>query len=222
MLYPKNKYGVYAIPEEIEYTYTAKTIIDGGVHEETTIEYIKSIGGNIIHGGAGFGDFLPALKDCNRVFAFEPNPLMYQCSLQTIRLNNITNVSLYSQAIGESDGRTSLKVIDESGLEMGPRSEIGDGISVKIVKLDTFIVEKIDLIHLDLEGYEFEALKGAKELIERDKPIIVLEIDARAVDYNNFMLSINYEPYKQLIYNSNEKMVFVNTVYKPINKLSNL
>jgi hypothetical protein len=44
-----------------------------------------------------------------------------------------------------------------------------------------------------------------------------LEIDTRAVDYNNFMRSINYEPYKQLIYNSNEQMVFVNTVYKPIN-----
>jgi len=216
MLYPKNKYGVYAIPEEVEYTYTAKAIIGGGVHEETTIEYIKSIGGNIIHAGAGFGDFLPALKDCNRVFVFEPNPLMYKCSLQTIRLNNLTNVSLYSQAIGEYDGKSELKIKDESGLEMGPRSEIGDGISIKMIKLDTFIVEKIDLIHLDLEGYEFEALKGAKELIERDKPIIILEIDARAVDYNNFMLSINYVPYKQLIYNSNEQMVFVNTVYKPI------
>lgn len=216
MLYPKNKYGVYAVPEEIEYTYTAQTILEGGVHEETTIEYIKSIGGNVIHAGAGFGDFLPALKDCNRVFVFEPNPLMYQCSLETIRLNNLMNVSLYTHALGEYDTKSELKITDKSGLEMGPRSEIGDGIGVKMIKLDTFIVEKIDLIHLDIEGYEFEALKGAKELIERDKPIIILEIDSRAVDYNNFMLSINYVPYKQLIYNSNERMVFVNTVYKSI------
>ena len=216
MLYPKNKYGVYAVPKEVEYKYTAKTILEGGVHEPTTIEFIKSIGGNVIHAGSGFGDFLPALKDCNRVFVFEPNPLMYKCSLQTIQLNNLTNVSLYTHALGEYDGKSELKITDESGLEMGPRSEIGDGIVVKIIKLDTFIVEKIDLIHLDIEGYEFEALKGAKELIERDKPIIILEIDSRAVDYNNFMLSINYAPYKQLIYNSNEQMVFVNTVYKPI------
>jgi FkbM family methyltransferase len=216
MLYPKNKYGVYAVPEEVEYTYTAQTILEGGVHEETTIEYIKSIGGNVIHAGAGFGDFLPALKDCNRVFVFEPNPLMYQCSLETIRLNNLMNVSLYTYALGEYDTKSTLKITDESGLEMGPRSEIGDGIGVKMIKLDTFIVEKIDLIHLDIEGYEFEALKGAKELIERDKPIIILEIDSRAVDYNNFMLSINYVPYKQLIYNSNERVVFVNTVYKSI------
>ena len=141
---------------------------------------------------------------------------MHKCTLQTILLNNLTNVSLYKQALGERNCKSSLKNIDESGLEMGPRSEIGEGIRIDMIKLDNFLVEKIDLIHLDLEGYEFEALKGAKELIERDKPIIVLEIDSKAVDYNNFMRSINYEPYKQLIYNSNEQMVFVNTVYKPI------
>jgi FkbM family methyltransferase len=217
MIKAHNKYGVYVIPEEISYTYTAQTIINGDVHEPTTIEFIQSVGGNVVHAGAGFGDFLPALKDCNRVFAFEPNPLMYKCALQATILNNLTNVSLYKSALGENNCKSSLKNIDDTGLEMGPRSEIGEGIIIDMIKLDGFFSEKIDLIHLDLEGYEFEALKGAKELIKRDKPIIVLEIDAKAVDYNNFMRSINYEPYKQLIYNSNEQMVFVNTVYKPIN-----
>jgi hypothetical protein len=33
-------------------------------------------------------------------------------------------------------------------------------------------------------------LNGAKEIIERDRPIIVLEIDSRAVTYNDFMLSL--------------------------------
>jgi FkbM family methyltransferase len=140
---------------------------------------------------------------------------MYHAALETIQLNNLTNVTLYQCAIGDYDGDNTLKTIDELGQEMGPRSEIGDGIVVKQVKLDTIMPKstKIDLIHLDLEGYEFEALLGAKEIIERDKPIIVLEIDARAVDYNNFMQSINYQPVKQLIYNFNEKMVFINTVY---------
>jgi FkbM family methyltransferase len=212
----RNKYGVYSIPKEVEYTYTAQLILEGGVHEDTTIEYIKSVGGNVIHSGSGFGDFLPALKDCDKVWTFEPNPLMYQCSLETISLNDIKNVEIYPYAIGRYDGTSNLKHIDERGLEMGPRSEMGDdGIKVKMVKLDSIIPKdvKISLIHLDLEGYEFAALSGAKEIIERDKPIIVLEIDARAVDYNNFMLSLNYIPHKQLIFNSNERMVFVNTVY---------
>jgi FkbM family methyltransferase len=217
----KNEYGLYSIPKEIEYTYTAQLILEGGVHEDTTIDYIKSIGGNIIHSGSGFGDFLPALKDCDKVFTFEPNSLMYQSSLETISLNNLKNIEIFPYAIGNYDGIGLLKHIDERGLEMGPRSEMGtDGVEVKMVKLDSIIPTdcRISLIHLDLEGYEFEAIEGAKEIIERDKPIIVLEIDTRAVDYNNFMLSLGYVTHKQLIFNSNERMVFVNTVYIPKEK----
>jgi FkbM family methyltransferase len=225
MLQGRNKYGVYSIPKEISYTYTAQTILGGGVHEDTTIDYIRSISGNIIHAGSGFGDFLPALKDCDKVWVFEPNKLMYESSLSTISLNQIDNVEIFQCAIGEYNGECTLQHIDENGLEMGPRSEVqfnvnrgsDVGYGVKMVKLDSIIPKdcKISLIHLDLEGYEFEALNGAKEIIERDKPIIVLEIDSRAVSYNNFMLSINYVTHKQLIYNSNERMVFVNTVYLP-------
>jgi FkbM family methyltransferase len=212
----KNQYGLYSIPKSVEYTYTAQLILEGGVHEDTTIEYIKSIGGDIIHAGSGFGDFLPALKNCNKVWTFEPNTSMYESSLETISLNNLVNVEIFPFALGRYDGVGNLKHIDEKGLEMGPRSEMADdGVKVKMVKMDSIIPKdtKISLIHLDLEGYEFAALNGAKEIIERDKPIIVLEIDTRAVIYNDFMLSINYVPHKQLIFNSNERMVFVNTVY---------
>lgn len=218
ILHGKNKYGIYSIPEEIAYTYTAQSILNGDVHEDTTIDYIKSIGGNIIHSGSGFGDFLPPLKNCDKIWTFEPNKLMYESSLDTIRLNNLNNVDIFPYAIGNHNGKCMLKHIDENGLEMGPRSEISKtGKEVKMVKLDSIIPKdcKISLIHLDLEGHEFEALLGAKEIIERDKPIIVLEIDSRAVDYNNFMLSLDYYTHKQLIYNYNEKMVFVNTVYLP-------
>jgi FkbM family methyltransferase len=217
MLQAKNKYGLYSIPKEIEYTYTAQTILEGNVHEDTTIEYIQSVGGNIIHGGTGFGDFLPALKNCDSVWTFEPNPLMYECSKETISLNNQTNVHLFDYALGDYNGYISLSNMDDSGREMGPRSEIGIGIKVDIVTLDSIIPEntQIDLIHLDIEGYELNALKGAKNIIEKYKPIIVLEIDCRAVTYNEYMDSIGYNQYKQLIYNSNDKMVFVNTVYKP-------
>ena len=148
---------------------------------------------------------------------------MYQSSIETISLNKLFNVEIFPYALGDSDGFGNLKHIDENGLEMGPRSEMGDGVEVKMVKLDSVIPKdsKISLIHLDLEGYEFEALNGAKEIIERDKPIIVLEIDTRAVTYNDFMLDLGYVTHKQLIFNSNERMVFVNTVYIPKEKEAN-
>lgn len=218
MVIATNIWGQYCIPKSIYYTYTAQLILQGGVHEDTTIDYIKSVGGNIIHSGAGFGDFLPALNNCDSIWTFEPNPLMYDCCNKTIELNGISNVNLSPLALGDYNGTSFLKCQDTSGLEMGPRSEISNrGIQVGMTTLDSVIPEdiKISLIHLDLEGYEFKALLGAKEIIKRDRPIIILEIDSRAVDYNNFMNNIDYTPHKQLIFNSNEKMVFVNTVYFP-------
>jgi FkbM family methyltransferase len=213
-----NKYGIYVIPEEIEYTYTARTIIDGYVHEGVTIDYIRSVGGNIIHAGTGFGDFLPGLKEVNKIYSFEPNVLMYECAKQVIELNELTNVQLFNMAIGANNGHCKLNHIDSKGREMGPRSEITNGYDTVMVTLDTIIPDdvRIDLIHLDLEGSEFDALEGAKNIIERCKPIIVLEIDGRAVDYNEYMESIGYQTHRQLIYNSNEDMVFVNTAYLPI------
>ena len=107
-----------SIPKQISYTYTAQFILDGGVHEDTTIEYLQSIGGNIIHAGSGFGDFLPALKDCDKVWVFEPNPLMYESSLETISLNNLVNVEIFPFALGRYNGYSNLKHIDESGSKM--------------------------------------------------------------------------------------------------------
>lgn len=218
LLKASNKYGNYFVPREIEYTYTAQTILRGGVHEDTTIEFLRSIEGNIVHAGTGFGDFLPALRSSKKVFAFEPNGLMYKCAKRTIEVNGLSNVMLFPFALGEKNSLARLTHIDEQGREMGPRSEISESgtHTIDMVTLDSILSEEIAAIHLDLEGYEFSALEGARQIIKRDKPLIILEIDSRAVDYNRYMDQLGYAPMKQLIYNSNEQMVFVNTVYAPL------
>ncbi len=45
---------------------------------------------------------------------------MYQATLETIQLNNLTNVTIYQCTIGDYDGDNSLKHIDDLGQEMGP------------------------------------------------------------------------------------------------------
>lgn len=228
-LLAENRFGKYVIPKDIDYTFTAQTILDGYVHEPSTIEYILSVGGTIIHAGTGFGDFLPALKNLNKVYAYEANKLMYECAKDTIELNNITNVELNHLALGPDDTFALINSKDEDGRQMGPRSEIAlygfkedyeshpDEEIIHMAKLDTLFPDnstKIDLIHLDLEGFERYALNGAHNLINRDKPIIILEIHDNPIAHNEYMAKLNYYPNKQLIHNSNENMVFVNAVYK--------
>ena len=50
---------------------------------------------------------------------------------------------------------------------------------MEIISIDDFVVEhdlSIGLIKMDLEGYEFEALKGAKNTIEKFKPVLLISI----------------------------------------------
>ena len=179
-----NKYGSYCIPLSSLYTLTSSAIFKGKVHEPSTIEYILKNAGDhdIIHAGCGFGDFLPALSKLRgkTIFTFEPNRENYLCAKKTIALNNLKNIKISKYALGNKKNPTAKLRVYKNGLPLGPRSEIhknsntlnkSDFDSVKIATLDSLIPpsKKISLIHLDLEGYEEFALKGAKRIIEKNK-----------------------------------------------------
>lgn len=227
----ENSLGRYAVPIESSYTFTSSTILKGLVHEAITIDYmIKNCGvRDVVHAGAGFGDFLPALsRTCiGKVFAFEPNRVNFLACQETIHLNQLSNIELYSEALGNSSKEHYL-LIKENGLALGVRSETVQSVfetdelqKIKLVTLDEILLDTssgVGIIHLDIEGHEFPALDGARKLIERDLPIIILEIDGRALNYNRYMQKIGYVPVEQLIYDA-KQMVFVNTVYKHLSTI---
>jgi len=48
----------------------------------------------------------------------------------------------------------------------------GREVKIKMIRLDDLIKEKVDVIKIDVEGMEAEVIKGARNLIEKWKPII--------------------------------------------------
>jgi FkbM family methyltransferase len=221
----QNEYGKYCVPKSSDYTYVSKIILSGKVHEQPTIKYIidNCNEGDIVHAGAGFGDFLPALsKNCKgKIWTFEPNLENYYCCKETIKLNGLKNVNLFDIGLGEKTCEKLIRV-KKNNLPLGTRSEtvkksvpMSDVQKCKIEKLDNIIPDEVEisLIHLDTEGYDLEIIEGCQKIIERCNPIIILEIDNSAVLYNDYMENLGYKPVKQIITDA-EIMVFVNTVYK--------
>lgn len=210
-VFAENEYGKYAIPAcTIKTEHLSKTILQGGVHERPTIEYIlKNRGdGIVIHAGTYFGDFLPAISGLgHRVYAFEPGLQWYRCAKITMQLNFLPHehhTQLYNFGLGaDFDTTRQLLTMRFEDDGEGGASRImthPDGVEpwrmefIRIVPLDYIVAdpEDVSLIHLDIEGYEEYALMGAKSILSLSRPILILEVA------NDDM--VNSEFYKDFIF----------------------
>jgi FkbM family methyltransferase len=188
-----NDYGVYCIPASATYRPAAQLLMRGKVWEPETTRFLcdHAKGGTIITAGAFFGDALPALSGVAKVvYAFEPNTENHRCAHVTVLLNRLPNVKLFAAALGEKDGTARLVVKDHAGRPLGGLSQIAEiserGTSVEQVPMTTIDglhLAEVALIHLDLEGYEEHALKGAAETLARCRPILMLETAPRLEGY---------------------------------------
>jgi FkbM family methyltransferase len=106
------------------------------------------------------------------VITFEPDPYLYQCLLRN--LTDVVNVFEYPAALGAKPAITKMKKHPSAGSwSVDP---VGGTVEVAQTTIDEVVKDRpCDGIVLDIEGYEFEALKGARKTVERCKPPIMVE-----------------------------------------------
>jgi FkbM family methyltransferase len=130
-----------------------------------------------VDGGAHVGLWSLALRRVFRhVVAFEPQPDNAQCF--SANCGAFDNVRLDERALASANGFGSLagSMKKSMGWSMAPRSPATTARIIRKTRLDDVPdIRNVDLIKLDVEGYEYEALIGAEQIIHRDKPIIVIE-----------------------------------------------
>jgi FkbM family methyltransferase len=103
------------------------------------------------------------------VISFEPEPTNYSCMVR----NTIGSMvgCIYAALSDVSDQTVSLQVNPEN---IGQAHIAGDG-EIRTMRIDDLKRDDVDLIYLDIEGYEMKALRGAAETIQRCRPTIVIE-----------------------------------------------
>lgn len=137
----------------------------------------------VIQAGGNCGVWPIALAPLfERVLTFEPDPRNYNC----LRYNtkDLLNVFTYAQALGDSAGRGHMFTPDHETDNCGalqfvpiPETSPGNGKdpAVPMSRVDAFGVNTLDLLYLDIEGFEIPALQGSFETLARCKPVIVIE-----------------------------------------------
>jgi FkbM family methyltransferase len=168
------------------------TIISEGSYEPILSSILFEIGKNCksfvdIGANAGFYSLSMAILNPQiKVYAFEPNVSVAAVFSKNVELNQIGNrINLLNTALGSKLNEVRTLFIPKiTGTGGGSLSDLhpeeGDAElqETKIDTLDNFCsnIEFIDLIKIDVEGFELEVINGALNVIESKRPVIFVEL----------------------------------------------
>jgi len=118
-----------------------------------------------------------------KVHAFEPIPKTHSFLEMNAALNNISNISTYNFGLSDECKDLTFYFYPEgsgnaSSENMSDRDD-AELLTCHVERLDDFVSENelhVDFIKCDVEGAELFAFKGAKETLQRDKPIVFTEM----------------------------------------------
>ena len=132
---------------------------------ETALGYVKKWN-TCIDIGSQFGFWTrPLLKKFKTVHCFEPNTLFRECFLKNIPLDNVT-LHPYGLSNNEHTAHQS-----KDGQVLSTKEG-----SVQCRTLDSFKLDNVDFIKIDVDGFEHKVLVGAKQTITKFNPVINIEM----------------------------------------------
>jgi FkbM family methyltransferase len=122
------------------------------------------------------------------VHAFEPWPTVLKRLVATIEGNELKNVVVHPVGLAAEQGSLPFHVPPGFNLGWGSFSDTyagqnyeSDVIQLPLVRGDDYLidkqVERIDVVKIDIEGYERPALEGMSKVLERDRPAVFFELN---------------------------------------------
>lgn len=127
-----------------------------------------------VDAGAHLGTWtVPLAGAFQRVTAFEPCTENRACLKANVA--KLGNVLVREEALSSEAGEVRLALAPVHGANSGQRMIGPHGERAQAVTLDELGLPVLDLLKLDLEGWELPALVGARETIRRCRPAVVIE-----------------------------------------------
>jgi FkbM family methyltransferase len=116
-----------------------------------------------------------------KILSFEPHPKIYLFLNKNIHINRFCNIDTYNFALGKVSG-----YLDFSDTIADDQNRIisTTGIQVEVKRLDDFVnLAHVDLMKIDVEGYELFVLLGATKLLARTKCVIFESFEDNFMKY---------------------------------------
>jgi FkbM family methyltransferase len=134
-----------------------------------------------VDAGANVGIYSQFLARCvgstGVVHSFEPSPENFRRLQSATR--RLANVRVSQAAVGEHTGKSTLYLSDKINVDhrtYTTEGESRDAVSVDIIRLDDYFKpgQRVDLIKMDIQGYELHAFRGAERVLQENPCINLL------------------------------------------------
>ena len=198
------------------------------------IFFMKKYNGSFVDCGCNFGAYsIPIAKKFKNqnIYAFDASKKAISSLRQNMFLNKIKNINYFN--IGVGDKNTEMYFNEEiSGLKNDGSyrfTKVKKKEKIKIFKLDDIFknkkikLKKNIIIKIDLEGFDFLAMKGLKSTLKKSKVLIFIEISKMLLDnssdfFNEFALFVKKN--KLNIYDLNLKNKSVKQIIKLLKSIN--
>jgi FkbM family methyltransferase len=118
-----------------------------------------------------------------RIYAFEPSKKNFECLHRNLALNNFSNINVYRLALGEQTEPKQLHEVysfNTGANRILNASAENRSETISVDTLDNVVGElglrRMDILKIDVEGYELFVLRGGEKTIQQFKPILFVEL----------------------------------------------
>lgn len=148
------------------------------------VEALVREGDRVLDVGANFGHFslaaAKAVGPSGSVVSFEPNPNAYARLSLHLALNKLSWVEANNIGISDTEDCLTLSIpsINSGEATFGiSKYQNVSVVKVPVQRLDNIVSQKrVNFLKIDVEGFEVHVLRGAKTILERDRPMILTEV----------------------------------------------
>jgi FkbM family methyltransferase len=146
-------------------------------------------GMTVIDAGANVGQYTllaaPAVGSAGSVHSFEPVLSVYGALQKHVSANRLDNVQVNQMALWHEESTVRLGLPRESAdnagsWTIGTTQSQAAVVSAEAIRLDTYVathgLSRVDVIKMDIQGAEPFALAGARDVLARSHPTLMMEV----------------------------------------------
>jgi FkbM family methyltransferase len=119
-----------------------------------------------------------------RIFAYEPVTNTYQDLIKTVEYEGNAKIHAIKKGIGDKEATVEIFLYGSASSILNDKHNNLPTERIEITTIDEECKDKkVGLIKMDIEGFEYFAIKGGIETIKRDKPLLLISIYHTGKDF---------------------------------------